>query len=184
MKTMAISVVCSACGGRLSAPSQLLGRMAKCPQCGKTVRVAPSTEPPADPPRQALARKPKSAPSEAAAGVAQIVVRRSDNVETPSPNARIPYGLGIPSLVLGIIALSFGWVPQGGVISMPLSGLGLLLGIAGLVVAIIQHGRGMSFPIAGSAVSFVALVTGLFWLGLLGPAVKQNAPTETSAVAA
>jgi hypothetical protein len=180
---MAISVVCSACGGRMSAPSQLLGRMAKCPQCGKTVKVAPSTEPPAEPPRQAPARKPKSAPSEAAAGTAQIVVRRSDHGDTPSPNGRIPYGLGIPSLVLGIIALSFGWVPQGGaLVSMPLSGLGLLFGIAGLGVAIVQGGRGIGFPIAGSAVSLVAVVFGLVWLGLLSPA-KQTA-TQTSAPAA
>jgi hypothetical protein len=72
----------------------------------------------------------------------------------------------------------FSWIPQVGLLSMPLSGLGLLLGIAGLVIAIIQRGRGIGFPIAGSAVSLVALVIGVFWLGLLGAAGKQNAAKE------
>src|SRR5438132_3852782 len=174
---MAITVVCPACGGRLNAPSQLLGRMAKCPQCGQTVKVAPSANSPAEsPPRQAPTRRPKSSPS------AEIVIKRSGSSETTSPDARLSYGLGIPSLVLGMIGFSFSWISPVGLLSLPLSGLGLLLGIAGLVIAIILRGRGIGFPIAGSAVSLVALVMGVFWLGLLGAAGKQNAANEVIAV--
>src|SRR5437870_4480381 len=174
---MAITVVCPACGGRLSAPSQLLGRMAKCPQCGQTVKVAPSANSPAEPPRAVPSRRPKSSPSELETRTAEIVVKRSGDSETRSRNARISYGLGIPSLVLGTIAFLFSWVPKVSLLSIPLGGLGLLLGIAGLVIAIIQRGRGIGFPIAGSAVSLVALI-GAFWLGLLGATGKQNSAKE------
>ncbi|HLJ94663.1 MAG TPA: hypothetical protein VKU02_15865 [Gemmataceae bacterium] len=178
---MPITVVCSACGGRLSAPNQLIGRMAKCPQCGQTVKVAPSGEPPAEAPRPTSSRKPRSSPSEADAKAAEIVVRRSDDSETPPSTTRISYGLGIPSLILGIVAFAFSWVPQVGLLSLPLSGLGLLLGIAGLVVAIIQHGRGIVFPIAGSALSLGALVVAVFWLGLLGGMIRPNPAKDTVA---
>jgi hypothetical protein len=46
---MSITVVCPACGGKMSAPSQLLGRMAKCPRCAKAIKVVPSTDPPSPP---------------------------------------------------------------------------------------------------------------------------------------
>jgi len=81
-----------------------------------------------------------------------------------------------------MIGFSFSWISPAGLLGLPLSGLGLLLGIAGLVIAIIQRGRGIGFPIAGSAVSLVALVMGVFWLGLLGAAGKQNAANEVIAV--
>lgn len=177
---MAVTVVCPACGGKLSAPSQLLGRMAKCPQCGQAVKVAPSKESTAEPPRPVPSRKPRSLPSEPDDEAAEIVIRRSsgreertDDSEAPSPGLRIAYGLGIPSVVLGILAFSFSWIPRVGLLGLPLSGLGLLLGIAGLVIAITHRGRGIGFPIAGSAVSFVALVIGVFWLGLLGTAFQR-----------
>jgi len=106
---MAVTVVCPACGGRLNAPSQLIGRMAKCPQCGQTVKIAASTDSPAEPPRPVPSRKPKSSPSKADRGAAQVVIRRSDDLEggsddaeTAAPSSRRSYGLGIP-LVAGII---------------------------------------------------------------------------------
>lgn len=193
---MAITVVCPACGGKLHAPSQLLGRMAKCPQCGQTVKVVASPDSPAEPPRSAPPRKPKSSPAAVNRGAADIIIKRSEDSadgiresEAPSAGSRLPYGLGIPSLALGIVALLFVWLPLVGLLSLPLSVLGLLLGIAGLVSAILHRGRGVGFPIAGSMVSLVALAFGVVWLGLLGTffrggdtSANRSAAKDVSAV--
>ena len=64
--------------------------------------------------------------------------------------------LGIASLVLGILALLVSWVPFLGAITLPLSGLGLLLGLIGLIIALTRRGAGVGFPIAGMAVSALA----------------------------
>lgn len=69
-------------------------------------------------------------------------------------------------MVLGVVALLFSFIPCIGVFSMPLSGLGLLLGILGGVVALSRSGRGIGFPIAGSAINGMALLIALFWLKL------------------
>src|SRR5262249_37806087 len=53
-----------------------------------------------------------------------------------------------------------------GALSVPLSGLGLLLGFVGLVVALTRRGRGIGFSIAGVGVSGLALCVGLFWNAL------------------
>jgi hypothetical protein len=57
-----------------------------------------------------------------------------------------------------------------------LSGLGLLLGVIGGIVALMRGGRGIGFPIAGSAISGFATAFGVFWLFLLG--AVATAPTK------
>jgi len=73
--------------------------------------------------------------------------------------------LGISALILGIIAFFICWIPFISLISIPISGLGVLLAAIGLWMAIARRGRGIGFAIAGGAVSGIALliasVTGL-----------------------
>src|SRR5262249_36810200 len=170
---MTMLVVCPACGGKLNAPEHLLGRMGKCPQCGKAIKITPSQEPaaaPAEPSAATRKVKPSAAKTQSEEPAIKVIHldSRAKGAATsggaPS-TSRIALGLGIPSLVLGVIAGSFGWIPGVGVLSMPLSGLGLLLGIAGLIVAIVQRGRGLTFPIAGSAVCLASLAVGVSSLG-------------------
>jgi hypothetical protein len=59
-------------------------------------------------------------------------------------------------------------IPCFGFVSLPLSGLGLLLGIAGLIVAIFRKGHGLGFPIAGAAICGMALAIGAAWLVMVG----------------
>jgi len=66
--------------------------------------------------------------------------------------------LGIAALVLGVLAFLFCWIPLLGAITLPLSGLGALLGVIGIVIALTRKGAGIGFPIAGTAVSVLALV--------------------------
>jgi hypothetical protein len=51
-------------------------------------------------------------------------------------------------------------------LSLPLRGLGLLLGVTGGMVALADKGRAIGFPIAGSLLSAVALAIGIFWYTL------------------
>jgi hypothetical protein len=75
-------------------------------------------------------------------------------------------GLGIASLVLGSVTAVFTLIQQVGSPGMPpialmlllylMSGLGLILGVVGLIMAIMHRGSAISFPIAGSVASLVA----------------------------
>jgi hypothetical protein len=69
-------------------------------------------------------------------------------------------------MVLGVVALLFSFVPYIGVFSMPLGGLGFLLGVIGGIVALCRSGRGIGFPITGSAINSMAVIVAFFWLGL------------------
>ena len=67
-------------------------------------------------------------------------------------------------MVLGVVGLLLSLIPCVGWIGLPLSGLGLVLGVVGGVVAVARKGHGVGFPIAGSAISGLALAIGGFWL--------------------
>jgi TolA-binding protein len=82
------------------------------------------------------------------------------------------HSVGIASLVLGILAFLFAWIPCLGIVSMPVSGLGLVLGIVGMGICVLRKGSGLGFPIAGFAVSFLALAVACIWIGLMGAAKK------------
>jgi hypothetical protein len=219
---MAILVVCPACGGKLNAPSSLLGRMAKCPKCGQAIKVVANADspaaaaprptgsaqkssrknaPPAEetrpteedaPSRPASPRKPKTLPSDSVEEDIEIKVVAQDgeggeagDFEKGRPASRLAYGFAIPALILGLLGLSFSMIPLIRLLSIPFSGLGLLLGIAGLVVAINQRGRGVLLPSAGSAVSLGALVVGIFcvyWFGFNG-SIAGPKSTEAAAIA-
>lgn len=72
-------------------------------------------------------------------------------MEQKSNNAS--HGLGIVSIVLGIIALVFSWIPILGIGAIPLSLLGGLLAIIGLVIS---KGKSKGLPIAGLISCIVA----------------------------
>jgi hypothetical protein len=87
-------------------------------------------------------------------------------------------GLGIASLVLGIIAVPFAFLPCISTFSIPVSGLGLILGGSGLIVVLSTKKGSMGFPIAGSTVCLVALaIAGMWFLvcaGLMSGAKKMG----------
>jgi hypothetical protein len=90
-------------------------------------------------------------------------VRRREFVEQPSAGAAA-HSLGIASLVLGVVGLVLALIPCVGMIALPLAAVGLLLGVVGGGVAIARGGRGIGFPIAGSATNLLALAVGGVWL--------------------
>jgi hypothetical protein len=140
-----IKFACPGCGRNLNVPDNASGKTGRCPNCKASVVVPSAAEsvlefvvdaPRHASPRAAEALKPSPAP----------------------PAAGGSNSLGIASLVLGALAFSICWIPFLGVFGMPLSGLGAILGLIGFVSAIRRSGRGIGFPIAGTAVSALALI--------------------------
>ena len=64
-------------------------------------------------------------------------------------------GLGAAALVLGLLALLFGWVPILGLVMIPPALLAILLGVAGFVAAVVTGRTGKALP-------FIASVIGVF----------------------
>lgn len=71
-------------------------------------------------------------------------------------------GLGIASLVLGIVATLTCWIPFVGALNIPIAGLGLIFGIIGGLMA--KYGRKMdlTMPVCGQIVCAVALGIAIF----------------------
>ena len=85
----------------------------------------------------------------------------SDNVDTEShePSRERPRksSLGIVSMILGIVAFMICWIPFVGFIGMPLSVVGLLLGIIGLIDCLANKKAGAAFAFAGILICAIAI---------------------------
>jgi S1-C subfamily serine protease len=77
--------------------------------------------------------------------------------------------LGIGALVIGVLSFFVCWIPFLGI---AVSGLGLLLGLGGLLLAIVRRGSGVGFSIAGSGLCAFSLVVCLVWTSALSNAFK------------
>jgi hypothetical protein len=105
--------------------------------------------------------------------------RQEDDYREGRPASRgVAHSLGIASMVLGAVALPFSLIPCMGFLSLPLSGLGLLLGFVGGIVALSRNGSGIGFPIAGSALCAMSLIFGALWLGVLNAAAEARSPVR------
>jgi hypothetical protein len=82
-------------------------------------------------------------------------------------------GLGIAALCCGSVGLILNITCVGAVVGLPLSGLGVVLGLVGLILAWVKEWRGVGFPIAGSAVSIVGAAVGLIFVLWVGTAFWQ-----------
>ncbi|MCK4343266.1 MAG: hypothetical protein KAY37_16250 [Phycisphaerae bacterium] len=69
-----------------------------------------------------------------------------------------------------------------GMLSIPLSALGLLLGAIGLLVALTRRGSGIGYPIGGGVVSGLALAIGIAQVAAVGSAVSAVAERPSMAL--
>lgn len=67
-------------------------------------------------------------------------------------------GLGAAALVLGLLAMLFGWIPVLGLVMIPPALLAVLLGILGFVVAVVTGRTGKALPFIGTVVAAFALL--------------------------
>ncbi|MDA0253752.1 MAG: hypothetical protein O3A18_02605 [Planctomycetota bacterium] len=68
--------------------------------------------------------------------------------------------MGIVSLVVGVLALLFCWLPMMNRLGYAIGVLGVVLGVFGLVVASQRRGVSLGFPLGGVGLSMVGLVLG------------------------
>lgn len=166
-----IKMACPACKATINAPAEMVGKSAKCPKCGVTVKIGASAEAPKlravpIPPQVAvspapIAKRIRSQPVE--------VVDDYDDEEEVRPARRTtkvviqatpPQGsssLGIAALVCGVIAILTSWVPLLGVVGVLVAILAIALGGIGIVLSLMRGGRGIGFSIAGGVLAFIAI---------------------------
>jgi hypothetical protein len=78
---------------------------------------------------------------------------------TKCPNIHDPpLGLGLTSVVLGVVGLLLFFLP---ILSIPLGGVGLVFGVAGLVLALMGGWSSLRWSVAGIALSGLALAVSL-----------------------
>jgi predicted Zn finger-like uncharacterized protein len=167
-----VAVHCPSCAARINVSDTMLGRDVKCPKCGQPFRT-PDAQQAVRPDRPPPLPTPQVHPD-------RTIPRRDadrspfadldDDRPRRRPRRRpgASHSLGIASLILGVVALVLSLIPCVGLLSLPLSGLGLLLGFGGACVALVRSGHGIGYPVAGLGLNLVALVIGLVWLGLIG----------------
>lgn len=114
-----------------------------------------------------------------------------DTPTTPPPQAAPAYpppahsesnGMGIASLVLGILSILLGWIPIIGLVSWILAPLGLIFGF----IALGKTNKGLA--IGGLITSGIGLLICIAWVTFLGAIVSQasregafdNIPAATS----
>jgi uncharacterized protein DUF4339 len=122
--------------------------------------------PPAPPRVPEVVVSPPPLVERAAPAVPVTVAAPNVAVQVNIEQSKAAHSLGIGAMVLGIVGLLTACIPF---VSLPLSGIGFLLGAFGIGMAIMRKGTGIGFSIAGAAISGVIfLPTLLFWTMLGG----------------
>ncbi len=114
---------CQLCNGHIAFPAEMAGQTTACPHCGMETKLFI--------PNVAKVALDKSTPN------VSVEIRRA-----ASP-------LGMASLVLGIIACIFCWIPLFGLFVIPIAVIGLVLAIIGFVMARQNKETGIAIPTGG-----------------------------------
>src|SRR5438105_14194148 len=163
VSSMPIPVTCPSCGRNLNAQDSLVGRKVKCPKCGSVFTVKAKARPERSAPEGAFtagSSTPLGAKKQPMVDGFDLSeeehteggrsVQKADLGALPAADSKVPLGLGASALLLGIVALLLSLVPLVknahdifSKVSLPLSGLGLLMGLGGLIVAVMRKGQGI-----------------------------------------
>lgn len=148
------------CGWEKNVKDDLRGKKGQCPKCRATMVLEPATtnvdevvtsSPPVVHRESTIIEPTVTTPSVVHQAGPAVQV----NLQQQSSAA---HSLGISSVILGILGLLICWIPLIGLLGVPLSGLGLLLGGIGLVIAFARKGSGIGFPVAGASICGLALL--------------------------
>lgn len=165
----------------------MAGRKGKCPGCGNPIRIgspkkkAPPHEHTPDSELPIRTARPKRAQPPAVPEPPEITTIEHGQlaaapqgapqtaVQVNVNNKSASNSLGIASIILGILTFFVCWLPPA---AFSLGGLGMLLGIAGLVMSVVRKGTGIGYAIAGTAVSTVGVVLGIIFILMIQTAVE------------
>jgi hypothetical protein len=136
-KIMSTEVKCSCqfCNGHIAFPPEMVGQSVACPHCGMDTKLF-------------IPNVTKVSPSKPTQNV-NVEIKRGVNP------------LGIASLVLGIIACVFCWIPLLGLLVIPLAGIGFVLAVVGIIMAGLSKKTGFVFPISGGIVCALSVCIAL-----------------------
>ena len=84
--------------------------------------------------------------------------------------------LGLIGIILGVLTLMMSWIPFFGLITLPISGVGGLCSLVGLVVSLLKHKQKIGYPICG--LIFCVLSIGMVIFSTGGAAVTAGAIAE------
>ncbi len=139
---------CPHCNTKFSVSDNFLNKQAKCSNCKQVFTINTVQE-------TAVADKPNK--EEPPLGSA------SNPVHTTVTEIRKSIsGMGIASLVLGIIACISCWIPFVGCLVVPIGLIGLLLGIIGFFVSLLGRRSGCGLPLSGAFVSLLSVIIAIF----------------------
>ncbi len=130
---------CSKCGEGMEAPNSLYDDVLSCPKCNNDEVVKPS--------------KPAASPP--------IIPIKKDVAQKNVP-AKSTSGLGVASLVMGIIACLISIVPVLGIFGIPIAVIGIIIGFVGFLIALIGRKAKLGFPVSGIFVSILAIFVSVF----------------------
>lgn len=82
--------------------------------------------------------------------------------------------LGIVGVVMGAIALVFGWMPYLGLLSIPVAVIGGVFAFIGLVISLFKHLQGLGVPVIGLCVCVVAVLVPIFSTGGASKAISAQ----------
>ena len=143
---------CQFCNGHIAFAAEMAGQMVACPHCGLETKLF----------------IPNVAKAPAAKNPPQTVSVETKRGVSP---------LGIASLVLGIIACIFCWIPLLGLLVLPLALIGLVLAIVGLILAGVSKKTGFAFPVSGL---IVCLLSGFIAVAITGSLAAAFARGKTN----
>jgi hypothetical protein len=172
---------CRLCGQLAVTPDDYIGKRVRCPRCGGILRVPPVAlplevldAPELDPPSRLSSADEVAGLLRSLDQPAFLSVDKPHSIqavsrETP-PVRRLAavHALGILSLLVGIAAFVFCWLPHKRPYSIPSGVAGLVLAVIALMIATRRRGGGAAVPIIGALVSVTGvLLSVLFANGIV-----------------
>jgi len=103
------------------------------------------------------------------------------NGQPPKPPRN---GLGTAALVLGILAVLFAMIPIVGMVAWPLSILGLIFGIIGVVRTRSGKADNKGVAISGTVLSAIGLILCIVWVAAFSNAVATTTPPAAGSLPA